>query len=412
MLPPILEIYTVWHPLDREGEQIAQDFFDHFHGTLYSGLLGGAVETYQRSVPWSSTSSAPRPIIFDNASSMFGISPAEIIVIIPILGMSLAREVEPGSGQWFGYLNEIIERHRANPKHIFVMPIAIDHSCDSDTVLGKMFSSDLRIGTSTDSRKESPALARCRDVTQAIAQLAGDGKRIKVFISHTKRSEYGQEDTVTELIESVRRIIAGTRLTTFFDSQDLQVGTDWATTLVLEASHGAVIALRTDLYASREWCQKEIRVSKNAGMPVVILEALMGTEQRGSFLMDHVPRVAAHQVNGGWNEEQIRRALALLVDECLKRILWKRQEQAAIRAGTPVQVSWWAPHAPEPLTFSEWLANGGRGKVTPDNALRILHPDPPLGRDELEVLDQLRALAKLTVTLDVLTPRMLAVRGV
>ena len=43
MLPPTLEIYVVWHPNDPAGQTAAQQFIEHFHGTAFSGLIGGAV---------------------------------------------------------------------------------------------------------------------------------------------------------------------------------------------------------------------------------------------------------------------------------------------------------------------------------------------------------------------------------
>ncbi len=54
MLPPVLEIYAVWHPDDgpEGGREIAREFVNHFHGTLFSGLIGGAVEIYVRSEVW------------------------------------------------------------------------------------------------------------------------------------------------------------------------------------------------------------------------------------------------------------------------------------------------------------------------------------------------------------------------
>jgi hypothetical protein len=45
MLPPALEVYVIWHPLDSRAQAIASQVFDHFHGTTFSGLMGGAVES-------------------------------------------------------------------------------------------------------------------------------------------------------------------------------------------------------------------------------------------------------------------------------------------------------------------------------------------------------------------------------
>ena len=68
MLPPVLEVYVVWHPGDPAGHAIADEFVHHFHGTVFSGLIGGAVVVYARSVGWRSTNDAPRPILLDPIS--------------------------------------------------------------------------------------------------------------------------------------------------------------------------------------------------------------------------------------------------------------------------------------------------------------------------------------------------------
>jgi len=49
MLPPILEIYVVWHPGDTAGGAVAEALLQHFRGNAYSGLIGGAIEVYVRS---------------------------------------------------------------------------------------------------------------------------------------------------------------------------------------------------------------------------------------------------------------------------------------------------------------------------------------------------------------------------
>ena len=42
VLPPILEIYVVWHPRDAEGKDLSwRPSLKHFRGTPYAGLVGG-----------------------------------------------------------------------------------------------------------------------------------------------------------------------------------------------------------------------------------------------------------------------------------------------------------------------------------------------------------------------------------
>ena len=65
MLPPALEVYVVWHPGDEIGSSVCKELVEHFHGTVFSGLIGGAIEVYARTAGWESSSDAPRPIPFD-----------------------------------------------------------------------------------------------------------------------------------------------------------------------------------------------------------------------------------------------------------------------------------------------------------------------------------------------------------
>jgi hypothetical protein len=147
--------------------------------------------------------------------------------------------------------------------------------------------------------------------------------------------------------------------------------------------------------------------AKQTGLPVVILDALGRGDERGSFLMDHAPRVRLHRDASGWRESDVRLGLNLLVNESLKRALWQRQEElAADRPG--LNVAWWAPHAPEPATLVHWLQS--RGAAPAGATPRVLHPDPPLGPDERLVLDAIATAAGLP-GIDIMTPRLLAARG-
>ena len=62
MLPPVLDVYVIYHPLDTRGTDITAALVQHFHGTAFSGLLGGGIEVYVRTSGWRSQADAPRPI--------------------------------------------------------------------------------------------------------------------------------------------------------------------------------------------------------------------------------------------------------------------------------------------------------------------------------------------------------------
>ena len=410
MLPPVLEIYIVWHPDDAAGKTAADQFVEHFHGTVFSGLIGGAVEVYVRSRGWRHAGDAPRPIPVPGAGPPNGVLQAGIVAVVPMLGRELARTVEAGPGPWRDYMAAIAAAEAAHPEGVCVFPLLVHRAATDGTELGRIFGRFQFIAAAAPGAPAEPeAELRCRDLAQAIAQLSGQ-PQLKVFISHTKHPSAGEESGVTELIDRVRWIIGQTRLAQFFDANDLQPGRNWDEALRAGASVGALIALRTDLYSGREWCQREMLIAKETGLPVVILDAPGGGDERGSFLMDHVPRVPVHRDGNGWSDADIRRGLNLLVDESLKRALWQRQAELA-RAEHGLEVAWWAPHAPEPATLVNWLrAHAPADGAAEPPALRVLHPDPPLGPDERSVLDGIAAL-RGGPALDIMTPRLLAARG-
>ena len=412
-MPTILEIYLLWHPDDRDGNVLYEDFLGHFHGDPYSGLLRDAVEVYGRSAGWSSREDAPRPIPWPGTAAADGGAPAAFVAVVPVLGRALARAVEDGDGPWHRYLREVERQQAAPGGRVGVFPLQIHRGVtDEGTVLGTFFPriQQLARPDATDPSPPEPVVElRRRDLAQGLVRLLDGGdtaSRLTVFISHTKREAVAAEREVVGLIAATKAVFGGNRLKTFFDAKDLEPGADWDAALRFGAATSALLVLRTDLYATRLWCQREMVLAKQAGMPIVVLDVLCHGEERGSFLLDHVPRRPVRRdADGRWLDD-IRAGVNRLVDECLKRALWRQQERLEKAAMVPV-IHWWAPHAPEAVTLVHWLQGrlGSDGK-TP---VRVLHPDPPLVAVEREQLDDIARLAGYS-GLDAVTPHTLAAR--
>lgn len=408
MLPPALEIFVVWHPDDVEGEGIAQSVLDHFRGTTFSGLIGGAVEAYVRSA--SATDDphgAPRTLPCVEPMP-YGVPSAALTAVVLICGTELASNVQSG-GSWLGYVESLVTARAASPATVGLFTVMTGQHLERSDLMAHVGGIQA-IAYGTFGTGEFPDTL-CRDLAQGIAQMGTDPpERVKVFVSHTKRLSTIEATKVTSLVELVRDVISTTRLGEFFDAHDLQPNEDWTAALIAAASTGSLLAVRTDLYSSRPWCQQEVLTAKQHGMPVVILDALTTGEERGSFVMDHVPRSPGRLDGTDWRREDVVRALGQLVDECLKRTLWAKQEEIAADK-LPVQVDWWAPHAPEPATFVDWLVKQGDLTELREKPIVVLHPDPPLGPAEQDVLVQLARLIELHENIKFLTPRGLATRG-
>jgi hypothetical protein len=394
-LPPLLELYVLWHPRDVLGAQAAVALHEHFHGPTYAGLAGGAVEVYVRSDGWAGPEGPPRPLPI-HAPLPHGLPTAEFTVILPILGIGLLRAAQ-SSAEWSSYLATIAAA-KDDPGTL-VLPLALRGTNLAGSRLQQLFGAVQMLPVHDD-----PA-ALCREVAQATAQrLADDDRPITVFVSHTKhQSLLEQDDDGPRMFEDVRRVIADTHLQEFFDAHDLQAGDDWAEKLDVAAGRHALLMVRTDLYAQREWTQREVLTAKRHDVPAVVLYALRMGEDRGSFLMDHVPTFPGNLARP---RAGILRALDRLVDEVLKRTLWRRQRVYLKEHG----FDWLPAHAPEPVTLAAFL-RVHRVDEPNDPHLWVIHPDPPLGPNEHEVLLDLFSLAGYDGEIEVLTPRTFAARG-
>ncbi|WP_343905691.1 hypothetical protein [Nocardioides aquiterrae] len=394
--PPILDVYVVWHPDDEAGARAFERIHTHFHSDAYSGLAGGAVEVYARSLGWSAPGAPPRPLLLPGSGAGTP-RPAHLSAIVPVLGAGL-RDAAQHDPPWADYLRVIAG---SDSDTIVVLPVAVPGVNLTDSVLQSVVGAIQRL--------PSDALANVglleRSVAQAVAQkAAGSTAPVRVFISHAKHFSGNETDLPGgPLYEHVRSVIAGTHLAEFFDAHDLLPGTDWAAELEASAGNSALLMVRTDRYASREWTQREVLVAKQNDVPIVGLIALTEGESRGSFLMDHVPTVPlSHDAVTA----SVAASLNRLVDEVLKRALWEAQSIYIQEEG----FDWTPVHAPEPTTAVDWLSRH-QSDHPDDDHLWIIHPDPPLGPAERAVIDDLCQLAGFDTRVDILTPRTFAARG-
>jgi hypothetical protein len=394
--PPILDVYVVWHPDDAAGTRVFERIHSHFHSAAYSGLAGGAVEVYARSVGWSTADGPPRPLLLPGSAGEAP-RPAHFSAIVPVLGAGL-RDAVQSDPDWADYLKLIAE---SVTNTIAVLPVTVPGVNLTDSVVQSVLGAIQRL--------PSDALANVglleRSVAQAVAQkAAGSTAPVRVFISHAKHFSDSETDLPGgPLYEHVRSVIAGTHLAEFFDAHDLLPGTDWAAELEASAGTSALLMVRTDRYASREWTQREVLAAKQHDVPIVGLIALTEGESRGSFLMDHVPTVPlSHDAVTA----SVAASLNRLVDEVLKRALWEAQSIYIQEEG----FDWTPVHAPEPTTAVGWLSRH-QSDQPGDDHLWIIHPDPPLGPAERAVIDDLCQLAGFDTRVDILTPRTFAARG-
>ncbi len=417
-LPSVLDIHLVWHPGDAGGEIIAQEIETHFQHHSCTGLQAGTVEVYRRCAAWRSAHSdhlaAPRPVPLPGEPGA-----ALHTLVVVLVSTALMREVQGSDGLqggWHGDLDRLVTASKATPEALKVVAVLVPGTRRPTLArLSALLGEDQYLAEPDRHalRHHLPGWlgrARCRELAQTLSSWLDPthtGAGIQVFISHTKQS--GDESTagVGALVRQVRAVLGETRLGSFYDAHSLQPGQGWANALTRHAQRCALLVLRTDLYATREWCHREVTEAKQHGCPVVMLDALSAGESRGSYLLDHVPRLPvraehdAQQRLVRWSDDDIERGINRLMDAWLERVLWRLQQQHLLTQDASLKRHRWFDQAPEPLT----LAHALRQDPAPaGQALHIIHPDPPLSDTEQEPLAHIASL--LGHQLHITTPRM------
>lgn len=237
-------------------------------------------------------------------------------------------------------------------------------------------------------------LAKSADVpTDSFGTLEKSYAPVKLFLSHSK---HGLEGAVIamELRDYGRQHLP---VATFYDSNDIAAGHDFEKEILANAVESAMVVIHTDTYSDRSWCRKEVLAAKRHSCPVLVVDAVTVGEERLFPYLGNAPTVR-------WPFGSPRRC-EVVIDAALREVLRNAYfieyvrsiKKAGYLADTSVEVA----TAPETLTYLN-LVHAKKCDRTKPSVL--LYPDPPLGDEEVEVLENLNP-SNITVT----TPTAIAV---
>ncbi|MFI7597215.1 toll/interleukin-1 receptor domain-containing protein [Actinoplanes sp. NPDC049681] len=188
---------------------------------------------------------------------------------------------------------------------------------------------------------------------------------LRVFLSHAKLDGLSQAREIRDFLND------GTGVDNWFDAQDLPPGSRWEKIIENTAANGnLMVVVRSDAYATREWCRIEVLEAKRAGSPVVVVDALHAEERRSFPYLGNGPVVR-------WearSSTRLERLLTVLVLEALRYEYFPRRVDQLCElhaCGSPQNTT---ARPPELLTLLE--KKGGT----------LVYPDPPLGVEEMDLL--------------------------
>ena len=107
-------------------------------------------------------------------------------------------------------------------------------------------------------------------------------EKIEVFVSHSKHDQDGKR-----IVGKIRdRIHQHSALSSFFDVYDIPPGSSFKDILQLKIGSGAVIAVQTDSYSSREWYRREVIEAKRRRVPMIVVDYLHDMDPQSFFISE------------------------------------------------------------------------------------------------------------------------------
>ncbi len=203
-----------------------------------------------------------------------------------------------------------------------------------------------------------------QDLTQT-----GKSQSVSIFLSHAKRGGTGRVHA-----EEIKRFIDNTNMNRFFDATEISPGYQFDDEIEKHIAHSTLLALESDAYSSRYWCQREILSAKKTGRPILVVDCLEDYEDRIFPAASNVPCVHISP-EAPISQHDILRILSAAIIETIRFFHAKRCLEAYRDFG-------WIPADCEltarPPEIRQVLGYKGEGKSN------LCYPEPPVYSSEAD----------------------------
>lgn len=372
---PRLVVYVVWHPDYQDGQALAEHLYSRLRRDVNHPLSRGiGIPVFFRNALLPDTGQ-PVPIDLQDAQHS---------AVIVLVDDNLVVDDD-----WGDYVANLWRQmqvpncpHRLFPVSLSPQAFNLDSSVPAVNFI--------RLHTVAENNWPSYLMGSvihelCRLLLNK-SRVAASGTTaisnapVKLFISHAKRDGL-------EIAEVIRDYIhQNTALKTFFDAADIAAGYSFADEITGQLGDSAILAIQTDAYVSREWCQREIITAKRLDRPIVVVNALQDGEERGFPYLGNVPTVRWHAARYQNDPEARHLAIQAIIDLMLSEVLkalYLQQHFEDLRSlllipGRALLLS----KPPELLSLLQL-------KEETAHIDMVVYPDPPLGDEEIKLLTTL-----------------------
>jgi hypothetical protein len=321
---------------------------------------------------------------------------AQHTLVVVLADARMLQTVPTGTGDaWIDFVQRAIAMAPLDDSAHHILPVALEPE-------GFQLSGSQHVLPATLSEEGDPAEALERQIAEIsfhigarAIQLLDQGKvaasapevmkaPVTIFLSHAKADldRKSHDDPVRHTREFLNEL----PVDQWWDAQKIAPGQDFADAIVAGIRDSSImLAFQTDHYSSRPWCRREVLAAKQRGVHILVIDAIQTGEPRSFPYVGNVPTIR-------WSFAKDHRVDAQrVIDRAVLEALRFKHNRAVLQLlAAPEETVLSA--APEALT----LANE-YGEV--DQPKLFLYPDPPLGREELKVLHDLRPKASFITPL-------------
>lgn len=380
---PKLSCHLLWHSAFSEGPGLAD--------VVYSQLCRGVAQPMSRGIgipiffhSWSD----PRPDILIKAIAL---DSAQRTLVLP-----LVENLMVISNEWQASLEQLSSKFEATPQGPHrLMPVALsENSYNISTKISRL--NFLRLQSEPPASRPERLVAKlsheiCRLLLQSDTSMSymqpapvGEGPApVRLFLSHAK------QDGLTIVAELLEYLGKNSPVEAYFDATNIPPGFDFQAEIERGVRKSAVLIAHSDLYASREWCRREVLFAKKYQCPILVVNAVSKGEDRSFPYLGNVPTIR-------WNKSdpsRCQQVVDLAVREVLRSAYFRAHLESMQEAQLVPPDYQVLTRPPEILTYVDLPRVGATADAGP---VPVIYPDPPLGDEEVALIHGILPNAKLT----------------
>ncbi|MFY9309617.1 MAG: toll/interleukin-1 receptor domain-containing protein [Bacteroidia bacterium] len=365
-----LTVYVIWHPAFEQGEKFANAIYSTFCRDIANPLSRGInIPVFYRSESFE-----------DNTPIEIPYNESDMNALIILVDEKMFED-----DNWRKYIRTL---SKGKPDNTRLFPIALSQYAYhiDEKVLGKnqFIKADEMVGSdSSDLFTKQWRMIKSRllhDLSRQLLNLnsfykanKSDDPPVTLFLSHAKKDGELLATQFRDHIES------NTKLNTFFDANDIADGHNFEVQIKENAENSALIVFQSDEYSNREWCRIEVITAKRFMAPIVLVHDIKKGEKRTFPYLGNAPSVK-------WENN-----IDEIIDLTLLQVLSKYFNAAKLNKYIE-QYNLEDKHSCLPLSKPPELFNyidieKMKKKEKNNKPYLVLYPDPPLGIEELNLLN-------------------------